>query len=448
MRSKEPVQNTRLRAARLAKCLTLAAAAAIANVSIEAYSRWEYGTQEPRLSSLLLLCTGFDMTAEDLGFGHLVKPSRRRESTSAEEQLPLVTLQLTRQQVTELSSLLQGDNIMKFDSSKRKLFEDILTAAGVVLATPLATVDPEPWERLFTGRPHDVNTESFTHFEGLLKIGWELSNGSQLNVAEGVLPSFLPHLLQLAPIHPDAAKLSAQGLRLQSVLAAHRLRLDEKISRCQQAVECATLTADDNTLASSYMELAVAYKYNNQPDLSLRTYQEALAHVEGASPLLQSRIYAASASGFAKAARKREARFYSNLAQEVFPSQPQDDPFAPLADYGIWLLIFYTGLLHLDLGEYQQAWEAFDQIRHVPTAVPERNRLEIINQQGKVAILLGDLDKYALCLEDGLTGSVTLGSRKRFDEAVTIFQHDMPSAWLKDERIKTIVMPFGIMRRP
>lgn len=65
MRKKEPLPNEKLRAARLAKCLTQAAAAAMANVSPEAYCRWEYGTQEPRLGSLQLLCAGFGMTAEE-----------------------------------------------------------------------------------------------------------------------------------------------------------------------------------------------------------------------------------------------------------------------------------------------------------------------------------------------------------------------------------------------
>ncbi len=105
----EPVPNQLLRAARLEKCWTLATAAEKANVSIEAYSRWEYGIQEPRLSSLLLLCTGFGMSAEELGFGHLVKPAGQQKAAPAEEEQ--ITLRLTQRQVAALSSLLQGDDI-------------------------------------------------------------------------------------------------------------------------------------------------------------------------------------------------------------------------------------------------------------------------------------------------------------------------------------------------
>lgn len=436
---KEPVPNTQLRQARVARRLSLAKAAELAGVSLEAFSRWEYGTQVPRLSSLELLCEGFKCTPEEVGFAYLVQLQDAR----AAEERPVI--QLTEEQTALVASLLQGDDIIMFDASKRRTLEQIFTAAGIVLATPLEIVDPEPWERIFTGKAQDINPKTLDHFETLTKVGWELSNSSELNVAELMVPTFLPRLLQLAPLHPTASKIAAQGLRLQSVLAAHKLRLDEKVVHCQQAVDYALASQDPNTLVSSYIELAVAYKYIKRTDLSLKTYQETLSSVEQASPLLQSRAYAALSSGLAKTGRMREARFYLDLAHEVFPSHPDQDPFAVLADYGIWLLIFYTGSTYLDLGQYEQAWQAFDQISNVSATVPERNRLEIVNQQGKAALLLNDLKRYTMCLEDGLGGSIALGSRKRYDEAVTIFQQDMPKTWRHEQRIRDIAEKYHLV---
>ncbi len=99
----------------------------------------------------------------------------------------------------------------------------------------------------------------------------------------------------------------------------------------------------------------------------------------------------------------------------------------------------------MDLGEHQQAWDAFDQIRGVSIAVPERNRLEIINQQGKAAIVLKDRDRYALCLEEGLAGSIALGSKKRFDEALSIFQQDLPANWRTAHQIKGIAEHYRLV---
>ena len=37
--------------------------------------RWEQGAQKPRLEHLRKLCTLFDMSADDLGFGDMLNPS-------------------------------------------------------------------------------------------------------------------------------------------------------------------------------------------------------------------------------------------------------------------------------------------------------------------------------------------------------------------------------------
>jgi hypothetical protein len=78
--------------------------------------------------------------------------------------------------------------------------------------------------------------------------------------------------------------------------------------------------------------------------------------------------------------------------------------------------------------------------------IPERLYLEIINGQSKAAIRENDLERYANFLERGITGSLTLKSKKRFDEAYTIFQQDMPQVWLANSQIKSIAEKYRLER--
>ncbi|HYU74463.1 MAG TPA: helix-turn-helix transcriptional regulator [Ktedonobacteraceae bacterium] len=66
-------RNNQLRQARRRRMLTIKETAKLVKVSPITYSRWELGTQKPRLASLKDLCDAFEMPAEKLGFGDLLK---------------------------------------------------------------------------------------------------------------------------------------------------------------------------------------------------------------------------------------------------------------------------------------------------------------------------------------------------------------------------------------
>ncbi len=410
-------RNEQLYHARLERRWSQERAAEEAKIARKTYIELETGKRTPQIGTLDLLCQAFHASPSELGYNELGQllvgeaiASTDRDVLGRSGDL----LMLTREQAEWIAHLLNpGENAMtSFDLSKRAALLKMLETAGVVLAAPYI-IDTEPWERLSQAvtKPSALNQKTLDHFTELMRISWEFSNSSELEVAERMLPQFLPRLLQVAQHQTEAAALASQGLRLQGLLAAHKLHLEEKVIQSKQAVDHARFSTDGNALVSSLTELAVAYKYANQHHLSLQTYQEALNYADQASPLVQSRVYAASASAFAKAGRGREARFYIDLAHETFPSQPSLDPSVAFADYGVWLLIFYTGLVHLDLGDPEQAWNAFEQIHTVSVSVPERNRLEIVNQQGKAAILLDDLEKYARSLEDGIANSIQIRSK-------------------------------------
>jgi hypothetical protein len=410
-----------------------------AGISEKLIARWERGTRFPRPHYREVLCQIFEKSAAELGFV--------KDSPFASPGLGYQIILLTDEQAAILYDVLKlGDVTMAHDPTKRETLHKILQALSLAAIPAQTFLNVEPWERLTqaTTKPTALNSATLTHFETLIGQCWDLSNHNELDVAERILTSFLPKLVGGTHGGKTAA-LASQGLRLQSVLAAHQIRLPEKVLLCKQAVEFARGSGDGNSLVSGLTELAVAYKYNKQPEQSLLTYQEALAHVNQAtSPLIQARVYAASAAALAKVGRKREALFYSELAQEVFPEARGQDPAGILADFSHYLLIFYTGSVHLDLGEYQRAWDMFGLANSLPIAGPERNRLEIVNQQSRAAIALNNLEGCIACLEDTLTHSLAIGSKKRFNEAVSILQEDLPANWQREAAVKDLMERFQV----
>jgi hypothetical protein len=231
----------------------------------------------------------------------------------------------------------------------------------------------------------------------------------------------------------------------------HHLRLNDKVRLCEQSVSYAREAEDANTLVTALIELAIAYEYVRQPDSlkkRLITLQEALDQSRQASPLVQSRTYWQYSAVLAESGRIREAQFYIGLAQEVFPDDPTQDPGFALAEGNIFSFSYRAGLVHIHTGSTDQAFPAFEYYKQHPSGlvIPDRLRLLIANGQSQAAILDNDAERYADHLEDVLVGSVRIRSQKRFDEALQIFQEDMPASWLQVERIRQLAEQYGLKR--
>jgi tetratricopeptide (TPR) repeat protein len=267
-----------------------------------------------------------------------------------------------------------------------------------------------------------------------------------MDSAKEALSSFLPKMIRLAPDSPKAAALAAQGLRLESLLSAHQLRIHEMVPLCQQSVEYARNANDPDVLSAALNGLAVAYKYTQQLEASFKTYQEALFCSDQASPLLRTRVYAGAAAAFAQRGRLKEADFYIHLAYDDFPEEPEHDPNFLTADNGLYMVAYYEGLIYLQRGMPKQAIEAFERYKTLLRGkpIPERNRLEIVNHQGRAAILSGNQEYYAQLLEEGITGALALGSKKRYDEAVQIFHQETPRTWWRDRRLQQVIERFSL----
>lgn len=277
-----------------------------------------------------------------------------------------------------------------------------------------------------------------------------MSNAGELHIAEQVLVSFLPRILQLAPQQQEAAALAAEGLRLHGVLAAHQQRLSDKLTMCLQAVEYARQAHDHTILVAQLTELAIAFIYARQPTNAWRTYQEALSYCkeDHLSPFVRSRIYAAAAPTLAKHGEKKRAFFLVDKAYESFPTQLEGESNAFSADNRLFMVDYYQGLLHLVENQPAKAYQAFEQAltRSFASPMPERWRLIIINYQGLSAIFSNQLEPYAHCLEEGLAGSLLLGSKKRCDEAISIYQRHLPNTWHTAPSIKQIAERFQLER--
>ena len=429
--------NEKLRAARFHKGWSIEEASGKVGVSTRAYQRWEQEQNVPNFGSRRLLREAFALTDEQLGFGP--RASLRGEAPSL--------LTLTAEEIAALAALLQGGNTMVFfDQSKRQALTTLLQLTGVSLIAPESLVQQDPWQRLLQTVPKPPLTqETLSINEALLQASWDLSNHGLLERAEGVLAQFLPDLIQSSPSQPVAASLAARSLQLQSIFLGHRLRLADKIQVCQHAVALARHAENPspNVLVTCLTELAVAYRYSHRYQDALQTCQENLSHAAQASPLVRARAYSEAAVAFALSTRAREAEFYLSLASEHFPAHPDADPAFRFADSGPHTLILREGLVHLALGHATLALERLDQIQ-THSQSPKRNSVEIDNQRGRAALAVGDLERYALSLQDALVGAVALQSPKRYTEAIEIFRHDLPPTWKTAAALKPIIAQFSL----
>ena len=394
--------------------------------SNEMISKWEGGQKKTSSFYQEKLCALFGKNAEELGFLHQVIARATDETT---------------QSFSEKTSQRWSLHIEQSENPNMDPLRRTITAALVSLLG--GTPHPlEWWERLAHPHPSVMNTEAFTYFQQLLECGWRLSNTGELHAAEQVVMSFLPRMFQLAPYKKEAASIAAEGLRLQGILAAHQQKMLDKLTICLQSVEFARQTNNPDILIAQLTELAVAFRYAHQSANSFRIYQEALSYCQQGqiSPLVRSRIYAASAPTFAMNGHVKEAKSLIEKAYDSFPSKLDSEPSAFSADNQLFMVDYYQGLLHLVLNQPEKAYQTFEQatMRSYESQIPERWRLIILNYQGLAATLSRQLDQYSKCLQEGLSGSITLGSKKRLDEAVSIYQHYVPQKWKNESCIKQL----------
>jgi tetratricopeptide (TPR) repeat protein len=251
------------------------------------------------------------------------------------------------------------------------------------------------------------------------------------------MTKLVPIAQQASKHQQAAAHLTAQGFRLYSILALHRNDFAARELYCKQAAKYSLLAEDRPLLISSLKGLGDTYYYRGQYVPALHTYQDTLRYVDELSPLLQSKVYTSLAVAYAHVTQRQEAFHYLGMALDAFPDSPESDSSFSYAEFDLSQLILWEGITRSQLGETKRALNIFNRVAQPGIIIPERIRVEIINQQAKTAIVSGDLEQGSAYVESGVTGAKTLGSQRRYNEAYDNYKQ-MALLWPQEKRVKEL----------
>jgi tetratricopeptide (TPR) repeat protein len=265
-----------------------------------------------------------------------------------------------------------------------------------------------------------------------------LSRGNELALAEKLLPVYMEKVVPLAqqpsPYQQEAIDLVAQGFQLSGLLAFHRNDLPARDLYYKQTVQYSRLSGGQRLLIPALWSLGTTYYYKGQYLQALQVYRDALPYIENVPPLLQACAYMSLAVAYAHIDQHQNAFTYVGLANDVFPDHPETDPSFSYAEFDLSQMILWEGITRSRLGQTQQALDIFNRIKQPTIVVPERIRIEIINQQAKTAIFANDLEQGAVYVKTGLIGAKALGSQRRYSEAYENFQQ-MRLLWPQEQRV-------------
>ncbi|HYU76413.1 MAG TPA: helix-turn-helix transcriptional regulator, partial [Ktedonobacteraceae bacterium] len=323
MNKHESAPNQMLKTARLEKCWTLAIAAEKANVSIEAYSRWELGKQEPRLSSLLLLSEAFGKSPEELGFGRLTKQLHPQE-----EQKEMVAAPLKeREQLLPEASGSTAPKLLEISivalslvqQQQRWSYEELLAHVETAIRRPMTKEQQEQNQRggklsrrQIISLMMSVPVVAFGLTEGddaaLLRddevlalcavnipLAWRLYFAGGLAEVRQMLPDYLARVSALAKqpsrYQQQAAALTSQAHQLAYLLALQNQNFGEARTHTRQSLQSAEIAHDPNLRVASLVRQGNLAFTLKQPMQTIQKYQEAVQNSTGASPLLLGQAY-------------------------------------------------------------------------------------------------------------------------------------------------------------
>ncbi|MBO0777239.1 MAG: helix-turn-helix transcriptional regulator [Ktedonobacteraceae bacterium] len=478
----EKLPNEKLIAARLKQCWSQRDACNACGVGERSYRRWEAGESDPSLASLRLLMDGFRLSADELGYGYLVRIPEATSSNDQIEEAGLRAQQEIRSLVTQEPSLSLVPGLMG-NPEQADSFQSITWISEWVVRI-LSLVNQWRGQAIFCTELQRVLAVEFRMFDnhhpsssdtveatlsrrqalfviaalpkGLLttlerssqKGGlvqeeflpqctasitacWYLMQGREFAAVERSLSNYLPLLTSLAqqssPYQKAAAALASQGHFLMGHLAMHKLQYQERVMHCKQAADYGALAGDRLLQASALATLGDALHQTGQRTAMLHTYQQAAQYVDGVPAVLKSKVLGGLAHAYAQQGNTQEVLRCLDEARVIFSAEPEEVPLFLSMDYGPFQSIQYEGQTFMDLGDasgnpdyYHQAGSAFAQVAHLPSTlvVPERVRIEIVNQQAQAAIKMGDLQQFRTLLVTGAQGAKTLGSEKRRQEVV------------------------------
>ncbi|MGH2481364.1 MAG: hypothetical protein ACRDHW_17055, partial [Ktedonobacteraceae bacterium] len=160
----------------------------------------------------------------------------------------------------------------------------------------------------------------------------------------------------------------------------------------------------------------------------LAAYEEAvrLSNHELVSPTWRRKAVLSLAWAYARAGQVQPALQYHGDVKTSLPSVLDQIPVY-LQDSGL----FWEGLREAKMFEvlgkqedgqvsYKRAWKAVEEAESVASSlvVPERLRLEAVNQKALIALRLGDLEQFRDLSIRGVQGAKEMKSEKRRQEVI------------------------------
>jgi DNA-binding SARP family transcriptional activator len=325
------------------------------------------------------------------------------------------------------------------DGLRRRMLQQMIELTGFSSLWPIL-VEPQ------TDLSSPVTVEEFLmQSVANIRACWYLMRG-KLPLVEEILSPYISPLMTLA-LRPSkyqqmAAQLATQAKILQATLAAHRLDFVARERACHEAVTCGHLSGDSRLLSAAFMNLGCTCMstFSRRPKEAVEVFLEALHILGGNSALLGSDIYICLADAYAQCKEEQKALEYIGLAQEHFPEHPELDASFWYADYTWSELYRWAGKTYLDLaqfnpegGYYKKADAAFSSIAGLQPA-GEHKKCGILISRADAARGLGDLDLYATSLKEGIIKTMSIGSQKRYQDAIDVFRHT-PQKWKDEQQI-------------
>lgn len=441
------IPNEKLQRARLEKHWSVAVASSRAGVSVNTFNRWERGLQIPQLGTLDQLCAAFELSAEDLGFGHVVRPPKKAEFSPLEEKegvscLAAVPLLLTSigERPLILNSMARhgqgahvetpGSTSMKADFSRRQVIAALIGAPAAVFGTGQR-------ESLSVLRVEEELTLCAVH----IPLCWQLYFEGGLVEVEQALPVYITQLSSLvrsSTYQKRAASLLSQAYQLASLVAIQHQDYGKAAGYAQQGQLYGEMAASPGLQVGSLIRQALVWFFLKRARPCLQAYQKALRLAEQASPLLQGRVYAGLAEAYSQQADKeREARHYFDLAMTTFPQNAEEDPAYVYTHFTPLSLSTYEGLMYINLNQLEQAEAAFARIDCVLAQGATPNRLELLVHQAMVTCAQGDLEQAARFIATIVPMAHKLDSQLRADQAYELYEQ-MLRVWPNERIVKSL----------
>ncbi len=441
--------NIKLEAARLHRRWSVEVASNKVGVSINTFNRWERGLQVPQLETLDLLCKAFEMSPEELGFGHVISAKRRAKSSKVSsykrstqrDNIQTQSITLTPDSASGFTSniYIVGDTNTPHVEQGRENSEEVSRrqAMTFLITTPATIFELTPGKQSTLLHPEEVLALSKVN----LPLCWELYFEGAFAELQQVLPGYLAQLSALTQntsrYSQQAAGLASQAHQLAYLLALQNQDFGIALKHTHDAANYGQQAADVNLQVAAMVRQAYIYFCLKRSEQRLHMYEETLHYSDKCSPLIQGYLYAGLAEAYANLKDKEAALALLHRAQDTFPVQPEDDPNFPYTHFR-WLTIHnMEGLVHLHLAQARQAWSSFAKVDQALTQAITPHRVEVTVYQAATALALDNLEQCCSLLETAVNGAIKLGSHLRYQEACSVYEQ-MQARWSQEPQVKAL----------